>query len=146
MTDELYNKLNKYLANAGVNYVKIHNLHWNVVGRGFIPVHTYLDDKYAEMAEILDFISEAMIMNGRTPIATMKDYLELATIKEVPSEPHDIKFVLETMIADYKILIEQAMDIRKTADEEDLSEIVNFVEDNVASYKKSIWFAESMLK
>ena len=35
MNKELLGKLNKYLANLGVEYIKLHNLHWNVVGINF---------------------------------------------------------------------------------------------------------------
>lgn len=35
MKHELSADLNRYLANVAVEYVKLHNLHWNVVGSSF---------------------------------------------------------------------------------------------------------------
>ena len=32
---ELATQVNAYLANIGVSYIKLHNLHWNVVGSQF---------------------------------------------------------------------------------------------------------------
>ena len=39
MKKELVNLSNAYLANIGVAYIKLHNLHWNVVGSQFKAVH-----------------------------------------------------------------------------------------------------------
>ena len=39
-------KLNTYLANLAVLNIKIHNLHWNIVGSQFVSVHEYLESEY----------------------------------------------------------------------------------------------------
>ena len=43
MTKDLMLETNRYLANIGVMYVKLHNLHWNVVGPQFKAIHEYLE-------------------------------------------------------------------------------------------------------
>ena len=43
MNKNLVNKVNGYIANIGVSFVKMHNLHWNVVGSQFKAVHEYLE-------------------------------------------------------------------------------------------------------
>ena len=43
MNKELVLKINKYLSNLAVEYFKLHNLHWNVVGINFKSTHEYLE-------------------------------------------------------------------------------------------------------
>ena len=46
MNKELTKSVNAYIANIGVGYIKLHNLHWNVVGSQFKAVHEYLESLY----------------------------------------------------------------------------------------------------
>jgi len=50
----LNNAINAYIANIGVGYIKLHNLHWNVVGPQFKAVHEYLESLYDAFADVLD--------------------------------------------------------------------------------------------
>ena len=54
MTKELEKKLNLYLANQLVDYVKKHNLHWNLKGTQFFTLHAKLEELYNETNDILD--------------------------------------------------------------------------------------------
>ncbi|WP_287387784.1 ferritin-like domain-containing protein, partial [Lachnospira sp.] len=42
---------NKYLADIAVSDIKIHNLHWNVVGPQFKAVHEFLESIYDSYSE-----------------------------------------------------------------------------------------------
>ena len=48
MNKELLSSINKYLANLAVEYFKLHNLHWNVIGINFKSTHEYLEDYMME--------------------------------------------------------------------------------------------------
>ena len=76
MKKELVLKSNKYLANIAINYGKLHNLHWNVIGLQFKPVHEYLESLYDNMHEVLDEVAELLKMNGEYPLASFKEYLK----------------------------------------------------------------------
>ena len=54
-----------YLANLAVLNAKLHNLHWNVVGRAFIQVHEYTEGLYDELFEQFDAVAEAMKRSAR---------------------------------------------------------------------------------
>ena len=79
-------KLDVYLANLAVNYIKLHDLHWNVIGKGFKQTHEYLEEMYDATTESLDEVAEYQKMVGEYPKASLKDYLEIATIKELESK------------------------------------------------------------
>lgn len=146
MTKNLTNQINKYLANIGVSYIKMHNLHWNVVGPQFKAVHEYLEGIYDAYADVLDEVAELIRMNGDLPAASLKEYLALSDIAELPSVEISIPDALAIVLADMKHLRAQASEIRKTANEEDAFEAVGMMEEQIGQYNKNIWFVESMGK
>ena len=146
MKKELLQNLNKYLANLGVLYVKLHNLHWNVVGINFKAIHEYFENLYDGISASLDSVAEIIKMHEGTPLASLKTYLELSTIEELPSVEVDNKTSLKIVLEDFIKMKSLVEEIRKEADEEDLYDIVTLVESELEQYNKSIWFIKSMLK
>ena len=49
-------KLNSYLSDLVVFYLKLHDLHWNAVGPQFVEVHKYTEARYEDAAEKFDEI------------------------------------------------------------------------------------------
>ena len=146
MKKELVLKSNKYLANINVNYVKLHNLHWNVLGLQFKPVHEYLEGLYDSMHEIFDEVAELLKMNGEYPLASLKDFLAVSEISELESKDYSVKESLEIALRDIKVLRENALELRKLAADEDFYPLQVMMEDHLANYNKVVWFIESMLK
>lgn len=146
MKKEIANDLNAYLANITVNYEKLHNLHWNVVGIPFKGVHEYLESLYDLFNDQLDAVAEFLKMNDVYPVASLREVLELATIEEIDSKDIPIKDALAVALADLKLIKEQAEAIHAKADEEGLYNVVMMLEDNLATYSKEIWFISAMLK
>ena len=109
MRKELVLEVNKQIANLGVGYIKFHNLHWNVVGGQFKPVHEYLEVLYDSLSDSLDEVAEILKMNDEYPVASLKGYLELSQIKEL-EESKDINYVevLKIVVEDLVILQNQA--------------------------------------
>ena len=139
-------KLDIYVANLAVNYIKLHNLHWNVVGKAFKQVHEYLEELYDETTESLDAVAEHQKMDGEFPKASLEDYLEIATIKELESKEYSIEDALKIALEDQKLLRKLATEIRSEADEKGEFTLVALMEDEVAAQNKRIWFIESTLK
>ena len=146
MTNNLVNKSNAYLANVGVSYIKLHNLHWNVVGLQFKAVHEYLESLYDSLADVLDEVAEIIKMNGAMPLGSLKAYLANASIKELDDADVSCKDALAIALEDMKVLRAQADDIRNAADAEGNYSLVAMMEDHVDNYNKTVWFVESMLK
>lgn len=139
-------KLDIYLANIAVGNVLLHNLHWNVRGFAFKQVHEYLEGLYDEGFEYFDQVAEIQKQMGVDPKASMKDYLELATVKELPSKDIDQKDAIKEALNYYKQMKDLALEVREKADEEDKFLVANLMEDHIEHYVKEIWFMESMLK
>ena len=146
MKKELVNLTNGYIANLGVAYIKLHNLHWNVVGGQFKAVHEYTESLYDALTDVLDEVAEVLKMHGEMPLASLKDYLVAATIDELDSKELSVKDTLNILLADLKTLQAQADAIRTMADADGNYHLVSVMEDNLANYAKNIWFVSSMLK
>ncbi|MCD8298762.1 MAG: DNA starvation/stationary phase protection protein [Opitutae bacterium] len=146
MNKDLVSKLNKYLANIAVMYVKTHNLHWNVVGKNFKAVHEYLESIYDDLAESFDAVAEALKMHGEQPVASLAGYLELATVKEIPSEEICSCKAFEIVKADLTELKAQGEAICAACDSGDLSDVVAVVEEDLGKFTKAIWFITATLK
>ena len=146
MKKELVSKSNKYLANVAINYGKLHNLHWNVIGLQFKPVHEYLESLYDSMHEVLDEVAELLKMNGEYPLASFKEYLAVSEIVELESKDYSVKESLELALADIKVLRNNVLELRSLANEEDFYPLQAMMEEHLGNYNKVVWFIESMLK
>ncbi len=138
--------MNKYVANLAVLNVKLHNLHWNVVGLQFMSVHNFTEQLYDDAFQKYDDVAEKIKMSGETPVSTIKEYMQLASISEVAPKNFTTKEVLDILIADIKHMRSLAMDIREAADQEGDFGAVSMFEDHVAGYDKNLWFLSVMIK
>ena len=146
MKKELSLSLNKYLANLGVEYIKLHNLHWNVIGINFKAVHEYLESLYDEVSESFDKIAELLKMHCEIPIASLKEYLSLKDIEELSSKDYKVNDVLNIVLVDFEKIKKDAEEIRISANSDDIYDIVSIFEDELEHLNKTIWFIKSMLK
>lgn len=145
MKIELVDKLNAYISDIGVFYIKLHNLHWNLKGSQFKAVHEYFESLYEAFADVLDEVAELLRMKGYIPAASMKEYLTMATIEELDGSIIDVKTALEIVHDDMKILKGKAKEIRELADSDGDFATVNMMEENISDYAKNIWFLRSMV-
>ncbi len=146
MEKTIINSLNKYLADVGVLYMKIHNLHWNVVGESFKTIHEYLQTIYEDFALVLDDTAEVIKIEGGKPLASLKSFLDVSEIKELESKDLGVSAVLEIAIQDMKYIKNEAEKLRSEASRDDIYQAVTMLEDQLRNYNKTIWFLESMTK
>lgn len=136
--------MNQYVANLAVLNVKFHNLHWNVVGPQFIPLHQFSESAYEGFFESYDAVAELIKMRGSFPVGSLKDILALSTVKELENKSFSTSEMLAIMKEDFTALIALATQIRKEADEASDFTVVATMEDEIAKYEKHIWFIASM--
>lgn len=135
-----------YLANLAVWNAKLHNLHWNVVGRAFVQVHEFTESLYDEVNEQFDAVAEACKMRGKFPPVKLSEYLAMATIEEVEARDYPVSEVIEMVEADMKLMRDLAEKIRNGADEMGDYLLVAQFEDYLAKYAKNLWFLSAMQK
>lgn len=135
--------MNKFLANLNVLYVKLHNYHYNVVGKDFYATHVALEGQYDKFHNYIDEVAEQMKKDNKYPMASMKEYIETSTIKEVESKDYRSDEIWTDILGDYKELIANIEEIRQ----EDLSVSAEGILDDIQSeLETQVWFIEATLK
>ncbi|MGM0866538.1 MAG: Dps family protein [Bacillota bacterium] len=116
MNQQLVVALNKQLANWNVLYTKLHNYHWYVTGPEFFTLHEKFEEYYNEAGNYIDKVAERILTIKGKPIATLKEYLETATIEESNGKESSTEMVdalvndFEQIVKDSKKIIEAAED------------------------------------
>ena len=82
----IQSELNLQIANWSVLYTKLHRFHWYVKGPLFFTLHAKFEELYDEAALVVDQVAERLLAVQGEPIATMKEYLETASIQESNNE------------------------------------------------------------
>ncbi len=137
-------KMNEYVANLHVWNVKLHNLHWNVTGEQFMPVHKFTEEMYEDAFGKFDDVAEQLKIQGQNPAATTAEYAKLATIQELPAREFASGEVIKAVQEDMAQLKQLAVDIRALADEEGDFSTVAMMEEHAAGYAKNLWFLSAM--
>ncbi len=145
MSNKLHNKMNEYLANQQVMYIKLHNLHWYVQGRGFFTLHAKLEELYDQTAEILDAVAERILALGGAPVASMKKALAMTAVKELDDAPIATKDVLKILVTDVEWWIKDTEAIVKLAEEAGDVGTADLFTGYLAEYQKLLWMLKANL-
>jgi len=79
--------LSALLADSYTLYLMTHNFHWNVTGPDFNSLHLMFMGQYTEQWNALDIIAERIRALGHPAPGTYKEFVKLASIKEVEGVP-----------------------------------------------------------
>ena len=137
--------LNLLLSDLNVFYRKLQNYHWNIKGKDFFVFHAKLEEYYDKINEQIDEIAEHILMLGKQPLGTMKDYLEKTCIEEAKDEKveHDVGF--NNVIKDYETLLKKVTEIKKEADEQNLYATSSIMDDYILEYSKNLWMLKQTM-
>ena len=135
----LEQNLNELLSDLNVFYRKLQNYHWNVTGQDFFQAHSKLEELYNEINEQIDEIAEHILILGEEPLGTLKDYLEKANITEEENKKIKSQEVFQTILKDYKKLLEKVTEIKEKADEQKEYSTSALMDDYILDYSKIIW-------
>ncbi|CAH1204921.1 MULTISPECIES: Dps family protein [Paenibacillus] len=105
-TASLEQVLNRQVANLNILYVKIHNYHWYVKGEQFFSLHVKFEELYDDVTLKMDEVAERLLSIKGSPAATMKEYLEIATIQEATGK-EDTRGMVQTLIEDFATVAEE---------------------------------------
>ena len=79
--------LSGLLADSYTLYLMTHNFHWNVTGPQFNSLHLMFMGQYTEQWNALDLIAERIRSLGHPAPGTYKEFVKLASIKEIDGQP-----------------------------------------------------------
>jgi len=98
--------LNQQIANWNVLYTKLHHFHWYVKGPHFFTLHAKFEELYEEAASTMDEFAEQLLAIGGSPISTLKESLQLATIDET-NEKLTADEMVQSVINDFSLIIDE---------------------------------------
>ena len=113
----IQSELNLQIANWSVLYTKLHRFHWYVKGPLFFTLHAKFEELYDESALVVDQVAERLLAVQGEPIATMKEYLETASIQESNNETKASDMVA-TLVKDYTQINESLKQLAELAEAE----------------------------
>jgi starvation-inducible DNA-binding protein len=143
-TDKISKVLNDLLANYSVHYQKLRNFHWNVKGSDFFDLHEQFETQYNEALLHIDDIAERIRIFQETPLSTMRDYLEVAEIKETTTELESDVMVRE-LLNDYTILLKYMFNVVEVAVAQGDSGTEEMVKRFINGIEKHHWMLSAFL-
>ena len=137
--------LNLLLSNLNVLYRKLQNFHWYVKGKDFFPVHAKLEELYDYVNEAVDEVAEHLLMIGGKPKASLKEFLEAASIKEAESKSIVSSDVFKEVLNDFELLLSEVKEIKQAADQKDEYVISSLMDEYIKQFAKSIWMIKQVV-
>lgn len=144
MKGNLIDIVNKQIANWNVLYVKLHNYHWYVKGPQFFTLHTKFEELYNEAALHIDELAERLLALGGKPLATMKDYLAVASVHEAKGN-ETAEEMVEEIVRDFETMIQELKDGMNYAGEIDDETTGDMLLGIHQSLEKHVWMLKSFL-
>lgn len=144
MSNELVQAVNKQVANWTVLYVKLHNYHWYIKGRSFFTLHEKFEELYNEANVHIDELAERILALEGNPVATMRECLEIASVKEATGNEKEEEMV-RSISDDFEMLVgelQEAIDLAEKANDEGTGDMLLSVKQ---SLKKHIWMLKAFL-
>jgi starvation-inducible DNA-binding protein len=137
--------LNRYVADTAVFIVKLHNIHWNIVGDHFLRIHNYTQDLYNHFFESYDSFAEVLKIKGESVFGSMADYLKVASIQELGTNSLKTKESLNIILSDMDLLLMTLKTLRELAHSSGDITCTVLSEDEIRFIEKEMWFIKSML-
>ncbi|MEH7074896.1 Dps family protein [Neobacillus drentensis] len=144
MENQLVSVLNKQIANWSVLYTKLHNYHWYVKGGNFFTLHVKFEEFYNEAGLHVDELAERLLSIGGKPAATMKEYLEISSIKEASGNESADEMV-QSVINDFSIIIgelKEGMNFAEEKNDETTGDMLLAIHSEL---EKHVWMLTAFL-
>lgn len=142
--EKLYSALNVQVANWSVLYTKLHRYHWFVKGPLFFTLHEKFEELYNEAASVVDELAERLLAIGGVPAATMKEYLNIATIEETKGETNANEMV-SSLVNDYRHLKIELKELADLAEQNDNDVINDLAVGLLVKLDTHIWMLSAYL-
>jgi starvation-inducible DNA-binding protein len=144
MDNQLFDIINKQIANWSVLFIKLHNYHWYVKGNQFFTLHTKFEEFYNEASLHIDELAERLLAIGGEPVATMKDCLAMASVQEANGN-ETAEEMVQSISSDFSLLVGQlkeGMSIAEQANDEITGDMLLAIH---SSLEKHVWMLKAYL-
>ena len=137
--------LSRLLSDTYVLYLKTHNFHWNVTGPMFRTLHLMFEEQYNELALAVDSIAERIRALGYPAPGTYKQFVKLATIKEVEGVPNATEMVRH-LVAAQEATARTARKLFPVVDAANDQPTADLLTQRLEVHEKTAWMLRSLLE
>ena len=137
--------LSALLADSYTLYLMTHNFHWNVTGPQFNSLHNMFMTQYTEQWTALDQIAERIRALGHPSPGTYKEFVKLASIKEVEGVPK-ADDMIRHLVAAQEATARTARKLFPVVAEADDQPTADLLTQRLEVHEKTAWMLRSLLE
>ncbi|MBK7425208.1 MAG: DNA starvation/stationary phase protection protein [Propionivibrio sp.] len=137
--------LSALLADSYTLYLMTHNFHWNVTGPQFNSLHLMFMGQYTEQWNALDVIAERIRALGHPAPGTYKEFVKLASIKEVEGVPK-ADDMIGHLVAAQEATARTARKLFPLADSANDQPTADLLTQRLEVHEKTAWMLRSLLE
>lgn len=146
--EKIVKGLSRLLADSYTLYLMTHNFHWNVTGPQFNSLHNMFMGQYTEQWNALDVIAERIRALGFPAPGTYKQFVELASIKEVEGVPKANEMI-QLLVNAHEAVARTARTARSIFDVVDAANdqpTADVLTQRLDIHEKTAWMLRSLLE
>ncbi len=133
------------LADSYTLYLMTHNFHWNVTGPHFNSLHQMFMGQYTEQWNALDVIAERIRALGHPAPGTYKEFVRLASIKEVEGVPNATDMIRH-LVAAQEATARTARELLPVVDAANDQPTADLLTQRLEVHEKTAWMLRSLLE
>ncbi|MDK9723754.1 MAG: DNA starvation/stationary phase protection protein [Sterolibacteriaceae bacterium MAG5] len=137
--------LSRLLADSYTLYLMTHNFHWNVKGPMFNTLHLMFMGQYTEQWNALDLIAERIRSLDFAAPGTYKEFVKLASIKEVDGVPKATDMI-KLLVAAQEATARTARSVLPIADKANDQPTMDLLTQRLDVHEKTAWMLRSLLE
>ncbi|MBZ0125784.1 MAG: DNA starvation/stationary phase protection protein [Rhodocyclaceae bacterium] len=137
--------LSRLLADSYTLYLMTHNFHWNVTGPMFNSLHAMFMQQYTEQWNALDLIAERIRSLGIPAPGTYKEFVKLASIKEVDGVPKAMDMVRH-LVAAQEATARTARSVFPLVEKANDQPTADLLTQRLEVHEKTAWMLRSVLE
>ena len=137
--------LSKFLADSYTLYLMTHNFHWNVTGPHFNTLHTMFMAQYTEQWAALDLIAERIRALGHPAPGTYKEFVNLASSKEVSGALKAMEMV-RYLVNAQEATAKTARGLFPIVDKANDQPTADLLTQRIDVHEKTAWMLRSLLE
>ena len=137
--------LSGLLADSYTLYLMTHNFHWNVTGPQFNSLHDMFMAQYTEQWNALDIIAERIRALGFPAPGTYREFVKLASIKEVEGVPK-ANDMIRHLVAAQEATARTARKLFPVVDAANDQPTADVLTQRIDIHEKTAWMLRSLLE
>ena len=137
--------LSRLLADSFTLYMMTHNFHWNVKGPMFNTLHLMFMGQYTEQWNALDIIAERIRALGFPAPGTYREFVKLASIKEVEGVPK-ANDMIRHLVAAQEATARTARKLFPVVDAANDQPTADVLTQRIDIHEKTAWMLRSLLE